>query len=100
MPALRDIRQHIRGVQNTQKITKSMKTMAMVRLQKQEQRTRNSRPFSDTVMELLSYLGVGLPEEELSKEPFFTYKETGPELWIVFTSDRGLCGNFNSNLLR
>ncbi len=100
MPTLRDIRQHIHGVQSTQKITKSMKTMAMVRLQKQEQRTRNSRPFSDTVLELLGFFGEALPEEMMGEEPFFAYKESGPELWVVFSSDRGLCGSFNSNLLR
>lgn len=100
MATLRDIRNHIHGVQNTQKITKSMKTMAMVRLQKQEEHTRNSRPFSDTVVDLLSHLGETLPEEYLGEGDFFAYKTEGAELWVVFTADRGLCGNFNSNILR
>ncbi len=100
MPTLRDIRQRIRGIESTKKITKSMKTMALVRLQKQETRTRNSRHFSDTVTELLSYLGEALPEEILGSEPYFTHKPDAPELWVVFTSDRGLCGAYNSNLLR
>ncbi len=96
MATLRDIKRSISGVKNTQKITKAMKMVAAARLNKAQENILNSRPYSLKIAEVLSQL---LAVEKKYDHPLI--KESGDEkiALVVVSSDRGLCGAFNSNII-
>ena len=98
--ALRDIRQRIRGVMSTQKITKGMKMISQIRLQKSERQAVSGRPYAGAVASLLARVGSAMSDEERSRFPLLNPREVKKVLVMVVTSDRGLCGNLNSGLLR
>jgi F-type H+-transporting ATPase subunit gamma len=92
MAQLKDIKSRIKGVKSTQKITKAMKSMAAIRLQRAEARALASRPFIYAITDIISQLDY--------ESPYFKGNRSLNTLYVVFTSDRGLCGAFNENLLR
>ncbi len=96
MATLRDIKRSIGGVKNTQKITKAMKMVAAARLNKAQENIINARPYSRKIAEVLSQL---LAVEKNYDHPLI--KESGDEkiAIIAASSDRGLCGAFNSNVI-
>lgn len=96
MATLRDIKRRIGGVKSTQKITKAMKMVAAARLNKAQDNMINSRPYSRKLGEVLDQL---LSVEKNYEHPLL--KERGDEriAIIVVTSDRGLCGAFNMNVI-
>ena len=96
MATLRDIKRSISGVKNTQKITKAMKMVAAARLNKAQERIINARPYSRKIAEVLGQL---LAVEKNFEHPLI--KESGEEkiAIIVVSSDRGLCGAFNTNII-
>ncbi len=98
MATLRDIRKRIVSVRNTQKITKAMKMVAAAKLRRAQLRLINARAYSDKMKSLINDMvvlmekpphGIFEPREEVKKAEF-----------LIITSDRGLCGGFNGNLLR
>jgi F-type H+-transporting ATPase subunit gamma len=98
----KEIRTRIRSVKSTQQITKAMKMVAAARLRKSEGRTQASRPYTDTLREVMGRLGAEAGEIDhpflkhiVPKEP----KEPDVML-LLMTSDKGLCGSFNTNILR
>src|SRR3989338_872049 len=96
MATLKTIRKRIASVRNTQKITKAMKMVAAAKLRRAQTRLMNARPYADTMKELLhraAALGGGHPV-------FQPREEARRAEFLVLTSDRGLCGGFNGNLLR
>jgi F-type H+-transporting ATPase subunit gamma len=95
----KDIRRRIRSVSNTQQITKAMKMVAASRLRKGEGRTAASRPYTQTLREVMQRLAEVAGEVE---HPFldFIAPESQHVLVVLFTGDKGLCGSFNSNLIR
>jgi F-type H+-transporting ATPase subunit gamma len=96
MATLRDIKRSISGVKSTQKITKAMKMVAAARLNKAQDNIINARPYSRKIAEVLSQL---LAVEKNYEHPLL--KESGEEkiAIIAVSSDRGLCGAFNSNII-
>ena len=92
MADIRDLRRRIKGVQNTQKITKGMKTMSAIRLQRAQARSLAAKPYTGAVQDMVSYL--------TEDNAYFAQNKSKATLYVVFTSDRGLCGAFNDNLLR
>ncbi len=96
MATLRDIKRSIGGVKNTQKITKAMKMVAAARLNKAQENIINARPYSRKIAEVLSQL---LAVEKNYDHPLI--KESGDEKIAIIcaSSDRGLCGAFNSNII-
>jgi F-type H+-transporting ATPase subunit gamma len=96
MATLRDIKRRILGVKSTQKITKAMKMVAAARLNKAQEAIISARPYSRKIAEVLSQL---LAVEKNYAHPLL--KETGDEkiAIIAVSSDRGLCGAFNSNII-
>ena len=95
----KEIRKRIRSVRNTQQVTKAMKMVAAARLRKSEGRTRASRPYSDTLREVMGHLaGVSGDYEH----PFMKHiAEDQPRAAVLhLSSDKGLCGSFNTNLNR
>src|SRR5262249_20317583 len=97
MATLRDIRRRIRSVESTQKITKAMKLVAAAKFRRAQARTRAARPSATKRRELLSALG-GRPEG--AAPPLLARRTTGRKRLVIVTADKGLCGAFNSNILR
>ena len=97
MATLRDIKNRIVGVKSTQKITKAMKMIATAKLRGAQQRIINARPYANKIGELLSHLAT---EETLQTNPFFAARDTKKICIVVVTADRGLCGAFNTNIIR
>lgn len=97
MATLQDIRRRIRSVQSTQKITRAMKLVAAAKLRRAQERILEARPYAQAMGTLVSALARGLGED---KHPLLARREGARRLYVVITADKGLCGAFNSNLLR
>ncbi len=97
MATLRDIKRRIVGVTSTQQITKAMKMVAAARLRRAQENVINARPYSRKVYEVLNNLLVA---EKNYSNPFFEEREVKKAAVIVVTSDRGMCGSFNMNVIR
>lgn len=97
MPTLRDIRNRIKGVQNTQQITKAMKMVAAAKLRRAQENIINARPFANKISDMILHLST---EEDRMENIFFKKREVSKILVVVVTADRGLCGAFNTNILR
>jgi F-type H+-transporting ATPase subunit gamma len=101
MPSLLDLRRRIRAVKNTQQITKAMKTVSASKLRRAQDRIIGARPFAKEMRRVLQGLAgrVDPSSHPLLKPPVDT-TPPAPSLLFVVTADRGLCGGFNSALLR
>lgn len=98
MASLNDIKRRIKSVKNTQQITKAMKMVAAAKLRKAQEDILAARPYADKMFAMVQSLASGTNEDAnplLSKN-----SSTGKIDLILFTSDRGLCGGFNTNLIR
>jgi F-type H+-transporting ATPase subunit gamma len=101
MPSLIDIRRRIRSVKNTQQITKAMKMVSAAKLRRAQERATASRPYADMMRRVLSNVAAAAAgNEEASRLPLLQVREEKRIQVIVVTSDRGLAGAFNANLLR
>jgi F-type H+-transporting ATPase subunit gamma len=94
---LRDIKGRIVGVKNTQKITKAMKMVATAKLRRAQQRILNARPYASKISEMLSHL---ITEEDIASNLFLKPREVSNICVVIVTSDRGLCGAFNTNIIK
>ena len=99
MPSLIDLRRRIRAVKSTQQITKAMKMIAASRLRRAQERVIAARPFAQRMLQVLNGL---VSRVEQDAHPLLRIPEAGSgrPLLIVITSDRGLCGSFNSNVIK
>ncbi|MDX1699529.1 MAG: ATP synthase F1 subunit gamma [Melioribacteraceae bacterium] len=97
MPTLRDIKQRITGVKSTQQITKAMKMVAAARLRRAQENIINAKPYSRKMAEVISHLLHSIGK---GNNPLFTDREVDSLAVVVVTSDRGLCGGFNMNVIR
>ncbi len=97
MATLRDIKRRIVGVKNTQQITKAMKMVAAARLRRAQDNIINARPYSRKIVEVLDHL---LSAEQDLYSPLLEQREVSKVVVVVVTSDRGLCGAFNMNVIR
>jgi F-type H+-transporting ATPase subunit gamma len=99
MPSLIDLRRRIRAVKSTQQITKAMKMIAASRLKRAQDRVVASRPFAQRMLAVLNGL-VSRVESDAHPLLRLPDQSTGRTLLIVITGDRGLCGSFNSNVIK
>jgi F-type H+-transporting ATPase subunit gamma len=101
MPSLLDIRRRIRAVKSTQQITKAMKMVAASRLRRAQERIQHARPFANLMLRVLNSLAsrVESPLHPLLDDRT-TPKADGRVLLFVITADRGLCGSFNTNVIK
>ncbi|MCX7797909.1 MAG: ATP synthase F1 subunit gamma [Melioribacter sp.] len=97
MATLRDIKRRIIGVKNTQQITKAMKMVAAARLRRAQENIINARPYSRKIYEVLSHL---LSIEKDISNQLLQERELKKVAIVVVTSDRGLCGSFNVNVIK
>ncbi len=97
MPSTRDIRRRIKSVKSTAQITKAMQLVAAAKMKKAQDQATNGRPYADLMNKVL----VSLKDKaEENTHPYFAPGTGGKTLIIVITSDKGLCGALNTNLLR
>jgi len=96
LPSTRDIRRRIRSVKGTQKITKAMKMVAAAKLRRAQDRIVAARPYADTLARVLGSLAARTEHTH----PMLVRRPVGRVWLVVVTSDKGLCGAFNTNLLR
>jgi F-type H+-transporting ATPase subunit gamma len=98
MAAGKEIRGKIKSVENTKKITKAMEMVAASKMRKAQDRMRAARPYSDKIRNIASNLSQANPEYS---HPFLVKQESGKKVGIiVVTTDKGLCGGMNTNVLR
>ncbi|HKU46111.1 MAG TPA: F0F1 ATP synthase subunit gamma [Burkholderiales bacterium] len=98
MPGTKEIRMKIRSVQNTRKITKAMEMVAASKMRKAQERMRHARPYGEKIRNVAAHISHANPEY---KHPALVERDTVKALGIiVITTDKGLCGALNTNLLR
>ena len=97
MATLRDIRRRIKGVQNTQQITKAMKMVAAAKLRRAQENVLNARPYAGKISTMLSHL---VTEDDIANNPYIKEKEARNIAVVIITADRGLCGAFNANIIK
>jgi len=97
MATLRDIQRRIRSVQSTQKITRAMKLVAAAKLRRAQERITGARPYARKMGELLGSVVSRAGDEG---HPLLARRATGRKRLVIITADKGLCGAFNSNVLR
>jgi F-type H+-transporting ATPase subunit gamma len=100
MPSLIDLRRRIRAVKNTQQITKAMKMVAASKLRRAQERMMSARPYAQ---EMQRVLGSVASRVDPSAHPLLAYRDLTPAskaLVIVVTADKGLCGSFNTNIIK
>jgi F-type H+-transporting ATPase subunit gamma len=98
MPSTIDIRRRIRSVKNTQQITKAMKMVAAAKLRRAQDRMMAARPYAAALRQVLASVASRV---DMSKHPLLqTREEENKVLLLVVTADRGLCGAFNTNVIR
>jgi F-type H+-transporting ATPase subunit gamma len=97
MATLRDIRRRIRSVESTQKITRAMKLVAAAKLRRAQERILSARPYAIKMAELLASL---VSRTESEEHPLLTRRPPARRRLVIITADKGLCGAFNSNVLR
>ena len=98
MANLREIRKRIASVKSTQQITKAMKMVAAAKLRHAQENILSFRPYAFELRELIAHLAARI--EDYSQVPLMIRRPVEKVLLITVTSDRGLCGAFNSNIIR
>jgi len=98
MPGTKEIRVKIRSVQNTRKITKAMEMVAASKMRKAQERMRMARPYGEKIRNIAAHISHANPEY---RHPFLVHRDSVKRVGlIVITTDKGLCGALNTNLLR
>lgn len=97
MPSLIDMRRRIRSVRNTQQITKAMKMVSAAKLRRAQERVFNARPYATLLREVLESMAT---RSGATQHPLLLRRPQERVLALVVSADRGLCGAFNTNLLR
>jgi F-type H+-transporting ATPase subunit gamma len=98
MPGTKEIRMKIRSVQNTRKITKAMEMVAASKMRKAQDRMRKARPYGEKIRTVAAHISHANPEY---RHPFLVQRDSVKRVGlIVITTDKGLCGALNTNLLR
>jgi F-type H+-transporting ATPase subunit gamma len=101
MPSLLDIRRRVRAVKSTQQITKAMKMVAASKLRRAQQRTQQARPIASQMLRVLNSLASRVdPSSHPLLDERAAPKAGGRVLLFVITADRGLCGSFNTNVIK
>lgn len=97
MSSLRVLRRRIRSVQSTQQITKAMEMVSAAKLRRSQRAAESARPYAAAMAAILGHLARA---SRARKHPLFERRAAGKILLAVISSDRGLCGSFNTNLVR
>ncbi|MCD6039780.1 MAG: atpG [Gammaproteobacteria bacterium] len=97
MAVAKEIRAKIHSIKNTQKITRAMEMVAASKMRKVQDRMQRAKPYAHKILQVIGHLAKGHPEY---RHPYLQEREIKRVGFIVVTTDRGLCGGLNSNLLK
>jgi F-type H+-transporting ATPase subunit gamma len=98
MPGSKEIRNKIKSVQNTRKITKAMEMVAASKMRKAQERMRAARPYGEKIRNLAAHISHANPEY---RHPYLVERDTVKGVGIIIiTTDKGLCGGLNTNVQR
>src|SRR5579872_1772177 len=97
MAIAKEIRLKIHSVKNTQKITKAMEMVAASKMRKTQERMQRAIPYAKKILDVISHIALSKSEYH---HPFMETREIKRAGYIIITTDRGLCGGLNSNLLK
>ena len=100
MASLDDLKKRIASVKSTQKITKAMKMVAAAKLRKAQESAEKGRPYSEKMNNVILNLSKGISDKENAPKLLSGTGNDKIHLCVVMTSDRGLCGGFNSNIIK
>ena len=100
MASLDDLKKRIASVKSTQKITKAMKMVAAAKLRKAQESAEKGRPYSEKMNNVILNLSSGISDKENAPKLLSGTGNNKVHLCVVMTSDRGLCGGFNSNIIK
>ena len=100
MASLDDLKKRITSVKSTQKITKAMKMVAAAKLKRAQDSAEKGRPYSDKMNNIILNLSSSISDKENAPKLLVGTGEEKVHLCVVLTSDRGLCGGFNSNIIK
>ena len=100
MASLDDLKKRISSVKSTQKITKAMKMVAAAKLRRAQESAEKGRPYSDKMNNIILNLSNGISDIENAPKLLSGTGEDKVHLCVVMTSDRGLCGGFNTNIIK
>ena len=100
MASLDDLKKRISSVKSTQKITKAMKMVAAAKLRRAQESAEKGRPYSDKMNNIILNLSNGISDIENAPKLLSGSGEDKVHLCVVMTSDRGLCGGFNTNIIK
>ncbi len=100
MPNLDDLKKRIGSVKSTEKITKAMKMVAAAKLRRAQEAAESSRPYSDSMKDLIESISKGYKPSSTDRNLLTGDEKDQIHLLILFTSERGLCGGFNSIVTR
>ncbi len=100
MPSLKDLRNRINSVKSTQKITAAMKMVAAAKLRRAQEQAMAARPYAERMERMLSSLAQAMGGQTGASRLLAGTGKPDQQLVVVMTSDRGLCGGFNSSIVR
>ena len=100
MASLDDLKKRISSVKSTQKITKAMKMVAAAKLRRAQDSAEKGRPYSEKMNNIILNLSGGISDKENAPKLLAGTGENKIHLCVVMTADRGLCGGFNSNIIK
>ncbi len=100
MASLDDLKKRIASVKSTQKITKAMKMVAAAKLRRAQESAEKGRPYSEKMNNIILNLSNGISDKENAPKLLSGSGDDKVHLCVVMTSDRGLCGGFNSNIIK
>ena len=100
MPSLDDLKKRIKSVKSTQKITKAMKMVAAAKLRKAQENAVKGRPYSEKMNNIIFNLSKSISDKDNASKFLVGTGKDNTHLCVVITSDRGLCGGFNTNICR
>ena len=100
MASLDDLKKRIASVKSTQKITKAMKMVAAAKLKRAQDSAEKGRPYSEKMNNIILNLSEGISDKENAPKLLSGTGKDQVHLCVVMTSDRGLCGGFNSNIIK
>ena len=100
MASLDDLKKRITSVKSTQKITKAMKMVAAAKLKRAQDSAEKGRPYSEKMNNIILNLSSGISDKEAAPKLLSGSGKEQVHLCVVLTSDRGLCGGFNTNIIK
>ena len=100
MASLDDLKKRISSVKSTQKITKAMKMVAAAKLRRAQESAERGRPYSEKMNNIILNLSSGVSDKENAPKLLSGTGDDKVHLCVVLTADRGLCGGFNSNIIK